>query len=618
MKNTYLFIKKLFFLLLFFIILLIIFLSFLNYIFKPIFITDTLIFPYAINPFDIVKLYPQTWQFIKKYFIGSSIYTYSMIYLYFSIPYLRKNSQLTNNNEYSNFSYNPNVLSLKIGEINSNIIYIPEKSLYQNILITGTIGTGKTSSAMYPFTRDLLLYKHDNPREKLAFLILDVKGNFLKQVNEFLNDYPNRKTDIITIDLNNNLKYNPLDKPNISPIVLANRLKTILSLFSKESNESYWLDKAEQILSESIKFCRLYNDGYVTFKELHKLINSENYYKEKLNIIKNKYLSNQYNNQESFEILSSIDFFEKEFFSLDQRTLSILKSEISRITNIFVSDYNVSKTFCPSKKEISFNGFREVINSGKIVVLNMNIAEYKNLSKIIAAYLKLDFQAEVLSRLSSNNKNSIRRTVFISDEYQEYVTASDADFYAQSREAKCINIIATQSYTSILNTLKDERSTKVILQNLINKIWFRTDDDYTIELAQKQRGKEEKEKHSTTISENAKETNYNFLTNRLSSTNTNISESYNKYTEFNYIYDSNYFSRELKTFEALCFLSNGDYILNPQKIKLIPYFYSTSNIISNTPKTQNNHNKKLFKINYKKLSKRRTTHENKKEKIKFY
>lgn len=102
---------------------------------------------------------------------------------------------------------------------------------------------------------------------------------------------------------------------------------------------------------------------------------------------------------QAFELLSCIEFFEKEFYSLDQRTLSILKSEISRITSIFISDYTVSKTFCPKKEEITFQGFEDVLDNGKIVVLNMNIAEYKNLSKIIAAYLKLDFQTEVMSRL---------------------------------------------------------------------------------------------------------------------------------------------------------------------------------------------------------------------------
>ena len=84
----------------------------------------------------------------------------------------------------------------------------------------------------------------------------------------------------------------------------------------------------------------------------------------------------------------------------------------------------------------------------------MNLAEYKNLSKIIATYLKLDFQTEVLSRLNSNSIK--RKSVFISDEFQEYITTTDADFFSQSREAKCINILATQSYSSFKNALKDE------------------------------------------------------------------------------------------------------------------------------------------------------------------
>ena len=164
-------------------------------------------------------------------------------------------------------------MSLLIGE-NANtreLIYLPEKSLYQNILITGTIGTGKTSSAMYPFTKQLIKYKNCNKEKKLGMLILDVKGNYYKKVLEFASDF-NRLDDIIVIELNGNYKYNPLHKPNLKPSVIANRLKTILLLFSKNNSESYWIDKASQILEEAIKLCRLYNNNYVTFIELHKLI----------------------------------------------------------------------------------------------------------------------------------------------------------------------------------------------------------------------------------------------------------------------------------------------------------------------------------------------------------
>ena len=415
----------------------------------------------------------------------------------------------------------------------------------------------------------LIQYEYLNTSKKIGMLILDVKGNFYNQVKKYAQKY-SRIDDLIIIKPNGKFKYNPLNKPNLKPQVLANRLKTILLLFSPNNTESYWLDKVEQLFTECIKLCRIYNDGYVTFEEIHNLINSQNYYLEKIEILRKLFLDQKLNTEEIYNLLSALNFFEKEFLELDSRTQSILRSEATRITNYFLSDYNIYKTFNPSKEEENFYGFKDLIKTGKIVVLNMNISEYKNISKIIAAYLKLDFQTEVLARLSYQEE--LRTVAFISDEYHEYVTKNDADFFAQCREAKCINILATQSYSSLLNTLKDETNLKVLLQNLVNKLWFRTDDIYTIEQVQKQLGKEEKKKTSTTITEGSKETYYNFLSNSLSSPNSNISESINTYSQTDFIYDTNYFNQKLETFTCLSFLSNGDQILPPQRIQLIPYF----------------------------------------------
>lgn len=199
----------------------------------------------------------------------------------------------------------------------------------------------------------------------------------------------------------------------------------------------------------------------------------------------------------------------------------------------------------------------------------MNISEYNSLSKIIAAYMKLDFQTEVISNLS---KGFINPSVFICDEYDKYATKTDGDFFSLSREAKCINIVSTQSYSSIKSTIKDDASVKVIIQNLINKIWFRTDDIFTIEEAQKQLGKEDKEKFSKTISESARETNFSYITNTLNSQNSSISETFSSYTQNDYIYESNFFTQQLETFTALTFLSDGKKIFPPLKLKMFPYF----------------------------------------------
>ena len=510
------------------------------------------------------------WKYIKIAYIITFTFSNLIIsnFIYsklFSNIHKSKNKKKKTKLNFDNSK--PNLL---IGYDKENCIniYVPESGLYQNFLVTGTIGSGKTSSAMYPFTSQFMKYNSEHENCKLSMLILDVKGNFYKQVLNYSEQF-NLNKDLIIIELNSNIFYNPLHKPNLKPQVLANRLKTILLLFSENNSESYWLDKAEQVICECIKLCRLYNNGYVTFLELHKLITIPDYYLQKIDILRKKFTSLEFNNKQIYELNSSLDFFQKEFENLDPRTKGILISEITRITNTFVSDYDVMSTFCPPKEKLNFTGFEDAIQNGKIVVLNMNISEYSLLSKIIAAYLKLDFQTEVISNLS---KNISKPSVFICDEYDKYATKTDGDFFSLSREAKCINIVSTQSYSSLKSTIKDESVVKVIIQNLINKIWFRTDDSFTIEEAQRQLGKEDKEKISKSISESAKETNFSYITNTLNSENSNISETFSTYLQNDYIYESNFFTQNLETFTALTFLSDGNKIYPPAKLDMFPYF----------------------------------------------
>lgn len=542
--------------------------------FYPVYTSQEIIISYGIHPFDICSQNPELWRLLKIlyvicFFFSNFVFShfiYTRFLMKFSFFHLKP--MINQNNE----SFIPDAkenLNLLIGEDSSHQkIYIPETGLYQNFLITGTIGSGKTSSAMYPFTRQLIEFNYNNPEKKMGMLILDVKGNFYQQVKKYVNQYQLQK-DLIIIELKSDIYYNPLHKPDLKPQVLANRLKTILLLFSENNTESYWLDKAEEILTECIKLCRLYNNNYVTFLEIHKLITMPNYYKEKISILRNLFISSQLSTSQIYELNSSLDFFQKEFENLDARTKGILISEITRITNPFISDYDVMSTFCPPKEKLSFTGFSEVIEQGKIVVLNMNLSEYNSLSRIIAAYLKLDFQTEIISNLSNC---SSKTTAFICDEYDKYATKSDGEFFSLSREAKCINIVSTQSYSSLKSTLKEEAQVKVITQNLINKIWFRTDDIFTIEEAQKQLGKEEKERTSKSISESAKQTRFSYITNTLNSEDSNISESFSTYWQNDYIYEINFFTQNLETFSALTFLSDGNKIYPPKKLHMFPYF----------------------------------------------
>lgn len=254
-------------------------------LFMPILTSNSIFIDYGFVSFDVCEKLSFIWKyifeiysissFIAYFFIGNSIFSH----FFKNIP-----NDVKTKSE-------PTGLHLFIGKTDdNNDVYVDEAGLYQNFLITGTIGSGKTSSAMYPFTKQLIghnfaLNNVSGSVSAIGMLILDVKGNFYKQVQEFCSIY-DREDDLIVIELGGQFKYNPLHKPHLKASVLANRLKTILTLFSSNNSDSYWLDKAEQILTECIKFCRLYNNGYVDFVEIHKLVSSHDYYIEKLDYLR--------------------------------------------------------------------------------------------------------------------------------------------------------------------------------------------------------------------------------------------------------------------------------------------------------------------------------------------
>ena len=110
-------------------------------IFKSIYISENIIIKYAIHPFNICTEQPLIWNIIKISSIVFYIFNTFMLFFIFSKKIFYKKVKNLNDINYSNYHKEiKNSLFLNIGFDNyDNLISIPEKSLYQNILITGTI-----------------------------------------------------------------------------------------------------------------------------------------------------------------------------------------------------------------------------------------------------------------------------------------------------------------------------------------------------------------------------------------------------------------------------------------------------------------------------------------------
>lgn len=153
---------------------------------------DTLTFNFYSHSFYINKyLFKKFKLFYFIFFLISNL-----IYAHLVFPVFFKEKQIKIPEKISN---QMKKLHLQIYSKNSSIpIIIPKEGLYQNILITGTIGTGKTSSAMYPFTKQLISFNCNSIKDKLGMLILDVKGNYYYQVEKYVKEF-NRLEDLIVI-----------------------------------------------------------------------------------------------------------------------------------------------------------------------------------------------------------------------------------------------------------------------------------------------------------------------------------------------------------------------------------------------------------------------------------
>lgn len=111
-------------------------------IFHPIFNATTLIFPYSINKFDIILKYPVVWNYIKKiYCITSFIAFYLLTFSLQNFILIKKQKKIKKSQKLELINNDTNYNLLLGNNSENEKVYIPENGLYQNILVTGTIGS---------------------------------------------------------------------------------------------------------------------------------------------------------------------------------------------------------------------------------------------------------------------------------------------------------------------------------------------------------------------------------------------------------------------------------------------------------------------------------------------
>jgi hypothetical protein len=284
-------------------------------------------------------------------------------------------------------------------------------------------------------------------------------------------------------------------------------------------------------------------------------------------------------------------WFFHDWRRIDPRLRSSIVEGISVFLSLFDDNPAVKRVFCPPKEVYDpvanadgslgrpFPQFGELIETGAVCALNFPMSANPGLAKIIGTLMKQDFQRAVLNRIPRMEKETdqhFREVLFLCDEYQGFATVGENDpsgdekFFALSRQAKCIPIVATQSISSLRSTLPGE-TWRTLLQTFRTKIFLTLSDDFSARTASDLCGKEEQLKPSYTISENGQDAGVSVLTGRATAHKATLSASKAYHLQRDFTFEPKIFA-ELKNAQAIVLAYDGTNPHPPTYCYLKPYF----------------------------------------------
>ncbi len=442
--------------------------------------------------------------------------------------------------------------------------------LFGNIITTGSLGSGKTAGTILTYIQQIIRNFVIRP----FILFIDPKNSFTQKMLKVL-EQENLEEHIIHLKLGGDVTINPIFHKDLLKearfIEYAQMLKAAAINFVGTSSDSrIWEALAFDLTKFGLVACAALNDYYTLNTLYQVLIDAK---KDKLlKPLLEAYKNEKFNEEEKYNIKCAIKYF-YDYKDYADKLKTSIHVTATNFLNQF-QEYQASKIFCPKQEDITIHDIDELVDQGKFLFVDIS---NKGLARSMGTFIKLLCQKSVLNKISNNERDQARCSLFCIDEYQDVVTVGggggtlgDENFYAQGREAKSITIVATQSLSSLQNSISRKSAFDELIQNFRTRITCHSSDINTMMNFQKLAGKYDRERESQGLSESSQGTKINFIADEFESNKVNIQSSLNKSEQRENIIDEGDFSR-LNTFEAFAQIFDG-IGTTFHKLFLKPYF----------------------------------------------
>lgn len=442
-------------------------------------------------------------------------------------------------------------------------------ALTGNILVTGSIGSGKSQGTVLPFLDQIL----GNFSERPALLAIDPKNTFIPKAKQII-ERRGMSDHLLHLSLDGAVTFNPIYYPdalkNSRFLDIAQMIRAAAVNFMGKSFDSpFWEISAFNLVKNSLVYCAAVN-GYYTLRDLYSVMVQA--VEGNLGAKLGECLRDErFGEEERYNISCAVDYFAREYKQLDEKVRTGILATSTSFLNQF-QEYRAGRIFCPAEDQLSIPSMDEVVDQGRLLLFDIKSPA---LARSMGTFIKLHYQQSILNRLS-DGRGSSRYAVLLIDEYQDVVstgagsTLGDERFLAKSREARAVTIAAAQSYSSIENSVGRDRAARELFQNFRTRIACHSTDLATIKSFQELAGQYDRKKQSHSVSEISQHTERNFVLGGFDLKEATISESVSTNEQKEYFLTGKEFSR-LKNFEAYCLAYDG-VESKFHKLYLKPYF----------------------------------------------
>lgn len=456
-------------------------------------------------------------------------------------------------------------------------VVMNHRALTGNILITGSIGSGKTQGAILCYFDQLLANFLPRP----AILALDPKSTFIQKAIGIIGKY-GLSEHALHLRLGGNVTFNPVYLPNalknggFSEIAQMLRAAAVNFGIGSSQDSAFWEVSSYNLIKNILVYCAA-TQGYYTLRDLYTAMvrASDGSVAEEL---QNALAGGNFDEEEKYNINCAIDYLAREFYQLESKVRTSILATATSFLNQF-QEYQASRIFCPKENELTIKSMDEVVEQGKLLLFDVKSAA---LARSMGTFVKLHYMQAVLNRYAKDVEQE-RGAVILVDEYQDVATVGgngtigDDKYLAKAREANAIFIAASQSLSSLENAIGRERATRELVQSFRTRIACHSSDISTIKNLQELFGQEEKTKESHSISELAHHASRNLVLGGFEAKDANISESVTTSEQKEYLVTGKELSR-LSTFEAFAQLFDG-VRTHFKKLFLKPYYLKDRSLL---------------------------------------